>query len=110
MTVVVIDPGRDRGAGLGAAGEVLQGTQFELQSGVPRFDDRIVQRRSDPSHRQLDPDPLTGGAEPVSGVFAALIGVEDDPGDCFCSAAERSPLRDLIPRSYPTRVERSNSS
>src|SRR4029450_407209 len=56
---------------------------------MPGFDDRIVQRRSGPAHRLLDPDPLAGGAEPVRGVLAALIGVQNDPGDRFAAAADR---------------------
>jgi hypothetical protein len=41
--VVVLDPGRDRGPGLRPGGEVLQRPQLELQGGVPRFDDRVIE-------------------------------------------------------------------
>jgi hypothetical protein len=44
--VVVVDERRDPGLGLGLAGVVLQPAQLELQRGVPRLDDGIVQRLS----------------------------------------------------------------
>src|SRR5579875_2680704 len=46
VVVVVLDPGRDRGAGLGFGPEVLRGPQLDLQGGVPRLDDGVV--RADP--------------------------------------------------------------
>lgn len=43
--VAVLDPGGDRGPGRGLGGEVLHGAEFELQRGVPGFDDRVVNRQ-----------------------------------------------------------------
>src|SRR5436309_15251375 len=45
VAVVVVDPGRDPGTGLGLGGEVLEAAKLEFQRGVPRLDDRVVQRR-----------------------------------------------------------------
>jgi hypothetical protein len=44
VVVVVLDPGRDPGAGLGFGGEMLEPAQLELQRGMPGLDDGIVQR------------------------------------------------------------------
>jgi hypothetical protein len=43
--VVVLDPGRYLGLGGGLGSEVLGPAQFELQGGVPGFDDRVIPRR-----------------------------------------------------------------
>jgi hypothetical protein len=43
--VVVLDPGRDPGPRGSLGGEVLDPPQLELQGGVPRFDDRVIQGR-----------------------------------------------------------------
>ena len=47
MVVVVLDPGRDPGPGRGRG--LLDAAQLELQGRVPRFDDRVVQRRAGPA-------------------------------------------------------------
>jgi len=44
VPVVLIDPRRHGGPGLGPSSEVLQTAQFELHSGMPGFDHRVVQR------------------------------------------------------------------
>jgi hypothetical protein len=72
VAVVLINPGRDTGPGLGSSGEVLNRSEFELQRRAPRLDDSIVEGRPDPSYRLLDPDPLARGPEAVRGVLAAL--------------------------------------
>ena len=80
VVVVLLDPGRDPGPGLGLGGEVLEAAQLELQGGVPALDDGVVQRRARPG-------PSTGSRRPGSqaarngpgGVLAALVGVQDAP-------------------------------
>ena len=58
LAVVLVDPRRYPGAGLGLGGEVFERAQLELQGRVPRFDDRVV------PCRQLLPIPTV-----VSGLF-----------------------------------------
>ena len=78
--VVLLDPGGDPGPGLRPGREVLEAPQLELHGGVPRLDDRVVQRRADPAHRLADAQPLARRPERGRGVLAALIGVHDHPG------------------------------
>ena len=74
--VVVLDPGGDLGPGRFLGGEVLDCAEFELQGGVPGFDDRVVQRGPGPAHRLGHAKALAGGLERPGGVLAALVGVK----------------------------------
>jgi hypothetical protein len=53
--VVVLDPGRHRSADLCLGGEVLHPPQLELQGGVPRLDDRVVEGWAGTPHRLRNP-------------------------------------------------------
>ena len=79
--VVLLKPGCHGGTCLGAGAEVVVRQQLELQRGVERLRDRVVQRRTGAPHRLAYPGPGTGGGEQISGVLPALIRVEDHPGD-----------------------------
>ena len=67
--VVALDPGRDRGPGLRPGGEVLQRPQLELQGGVPRFDDRVIESGPGTAHGLGDGKPLAGLPEGPGGVL-----------------------------------------
>ena len=51
------------------------------------------QRRADPAHRLDHPEVAAGGGERARGVFAALVGVEDDPGDAAAADGGGHPQR-----------------
>jgi hypothetical protein len=72
VVVVVLDPGRDPGPGRRLGRVVLDAPQLELQGGVPRLDDRVIQRRPGPAHGLGDGKPLAGSPEVGRGVLLRL--------------------------------------
>jgi hypothetical protein len=74
--VLVLGPGGHPGLGCGLGGEALGPVQLELQSGVPRFDNFVVERgRATPDWRWK---PLERCLERLGSVFT--VGVRDHPG------------------------------
>src|SRR5439155_12308932 len=70
--VVLLKPGCHGGTCLGAGAEVVVRQQLELQRGVERLRDRVVQRRTGAPHRLAYPGPGTGGGEQISGVLGGF--------------------------------------
>ena len=81
FAVIVIDPGRDPGTSGGHGGKGFPGTQFEFQGGVPGLDRGVVQRGAGSAHGLADTQPRAGLPEGPGGVFAALVGMQNHPGD-----------------------------
>ena len=88
IVVVLLDPRGHSDPGLGLGGEVLELAELELQRRVPAPDDRVVHRRAHPAHGLLDAYPTTGGLEVFRGVLAALVGMQNHPGDGVLAPAD----------------------
>jgi len=78
--VVLVDPPGDRPTGLLPGGEVVAAQQLELDGGVERFRGRVVQRRTGAAHRLGHAGVPARLGEQFTGVFTALVGVEQQPG------------------------------
>jgi hypothetical protein len=81
-----VDPGEDRGAGLGAGAVVGSVDQLDLEGGKPAFGDGVVQAGAGAAHGAAQPQPLAGGDAGGRGVFGAAVGVKDRAGHALAAA------------------------